>query len=79
MNKWLITVTVMFPTLIEIMDMTAVNVALGHINGSLSAGIDESTWTITSYLVSNAVIIPLSGWLSRFWKKKSHHFHNYLL
>lgn len=70
MNKWLITVTVMLPTLIEIMDMTAVNVALGHIRGSLSAGIDESTWAITSYLVSNAVIIPLSGWLSRFFGRK---------
>jgi len=72
MNKWLITVTVMLPTLIEIMDMTAVNVALGHIRGSLSAGIDESTWTITSYLVSNAVIIPLSGWLSRFFGRKKY-------
>ncbi|NWF52341.1 MAG: DHA2 family efflux MFS transporter permease subunit [Nitrospirae bacterium] len=72
MNKWLITVTVMLPTLIEIMDMTAVNVALGHIRGSLSAGIDESTWAITSYLVSNAVIIPLSGWLSRFFGRKKY-------
>ena len=70
MNKWLITVTVMLPTLIEIMDMTAVNVALGHIRGSLSAGIDESTWAITSYLVSNAIIIPLSGWLSRIFGRK---------
>ena len=70
MNKWLITVTVMLPTLIEIMDMTAVNVALGHIRGNLSAGIDESTWAITSYLVSNAIIIPLSGWLSRFFGRK---------
>jgi DHA2 family multidrug resistance protein len=70
MNKWLITITVMLPTLIEIMDMTAVNVALGHIRGSLSAGIDESTWAITSYLVSNAVIIPLSGWLSRIFGRK---------
>ncbi len=60
----------MLPTLIEIMDMTAVNVALGHIRGSLSAGIDESTWAITSYLVSNAIIIPLSGWLSRIFGRK---------
>jgi len=69
-NKWIVTVTVMLPTLIEIMDMTAVNVALGHIRGSLSAGIDESTWVITSYLVSNAIIIPLSGWLSRYFGRK---------
>jgi DHA2 family multidrug resistance protein len=72
MNKWLITVTVMLPTLIEIMDMTAVNVALGHIRGSLSAGIDESTWAITSYLVSNEIIIHLSGWLSRFFGRKKY-------
>jgi len=60
----------MLPTLIEIMDMTSVNVSLGHIRGSLSAGIDESTWVITSYLVSNAIIIPISGWLSRFFGRK---------
>ena len=55
MNKWIITLTVMLPTLIEIVDTSVVNVALDHIRGSLSAGIDESTWTITSYLVSNAM------------------------
>lgn len=70
MNKWLITLTVMLPTLIEIVDTSVVNVSLDHIRGSLSAGIDESTWTITSYLVSNAIIIPLTGWLSRFFGRK---------
>ena len=62
--------TVMLPTLIEIIDTSVVNVALDHIRGSLSAGIDESTWTITSYLVSNAIIIPMTGWLSRFFGRK---------
>ncbi len=70
MNKWLVAVTVMLPTLIEIVDMSIVNVSLGHIRGSLSAGIDESTWVITSYLVANAIIIPISGWLSRFFGRK---------
>jgi DHA2 family multidrug resistance protein len=70
MNKWLIALTVMLPTLIEIVDISIVNVALDHIRGSLSAGIDESTWTITSYLVSNAVVIPMTGWLSRFFGRK---------
>ncbi len=65
MNKWLITLTVMLPTLIEIIDTSVVNVSLDHIRGSLSAGIEESTWTITSYLVSNAIIIPMTGWISR--------------
>src|SRR4030042_655633 len=70
MNKWLVAVTVMLPTLIEIVDMSIVNVSLGNIRGSLSAGIDESTWVITSYLVANAIIIPISGWLSRFFGRK---------
>jgi DHA2 family multidrug resistance protein len=65
-NKWIIALTVMLPTLIEIIDTSVVNVSLDHIRGSLSAGIDESTWVITSYLVSNAIIIPITGWLSRF-------------
>ncbi len=60
----------MLPTLIEIIDTSVVNVALDHIRGSLSAGIDESTWTITSYLVSNAIIIPMTGWLSRLFGRK---------
>ncbi len=70
MNKWLITLTVMLPTLIEIIDTSVVNVSLDHIRGSLSAGIDESTWTITSYLVSNAIIIPMTGWLSKLFGRK---------
>ena len=70
MNKWIVALTVMLPTLIEIVDTSVVNVALGHIRGSLSAGIDESTWTITSYLVSNAIIIPITGWLSRMFGRK---------
>ncbi len=60
----------MLPTLIEIIDTSVVNVSLDHIRGSLSAGIDESTWTITSYLVSNAIIIPMTGWLSRLFGRK---------
>lgn len=70
MNKWIVAITVMLPTLIEIVDTSVVNVALDHIRGSLSAGIDESTWTITSYLVSNAIIIPMTGWLSRLIGRK---------
>ena len=70
MNKWIISITVMLPTLIEIIDTSVVNVSLDHIRGSLSAGIDESTWTITSYLVSNAIIIPITGWLSRLFGRK---------
>jgi DHA2 family multidrug resistance protein len=70
MNKWLVALTVMLPTLIEIIDTSVVNVSLDHIRGSLSASIDEATWTITSYLVSNAIIIPMTGWLSRLFGRK---------
>jgi DHA2 family multidrug resistance protein len=71
-SRGLIAFTVMLPTLIEIIDTSIVNVSLNHIRGSLSAGIDESTWTITAYLVSNAVIIPMAGWLSRLIGRKNY-------
>ncbi len=60
----------MVPTLIEILDTSVANVALPHIQGSLSAGQDEITWVLTSYLVSNAVVIPMSGWLARAMGRK---------
>ena len=69
-NKWIIALSVVLPTLLEVIDTSVVNVSLGHIRGSLSAGLDESTWTITAYLVSNAIIIPLTGWLSRLFGRK---------
>jgi DHA2 family multidrug resistance protein len=70
MNRWIVAITVMLPTLIVIVDTSVVNVSLDHIRGSLSAGIDESTWTITSYLASNAIIIPMTGWLSKLFGRK---------
>ena len=70
-NKWFITLAVMLPTLIEILDTSVANVALPHIQGSLSAGQDEVTWVLTSYLVSNAVVIPMSGWLARLIGQKN--------
>jgi DHA2 family multidrug resistance protein len=72
MSRGLVALTVMLPTLIEIIDTSVVNVSLNHIRGSLSAGIDESTWTITAYLVSNAIIIPMAGWLSRLIGRKNY-------
>jgi DHA2 family multidrug resistance protein len=72
MSRGLIALTVMLPTLIEIIDTSVVNVSLNHIRGALSAGIDESTWTITAYLVSNAIIIPMAGWLSRLIGRKNY-------
>jgi DHA2 family multidrug resistance protein len=69
-NKWLITLTVMLPTLMEIIDTSVANVALPHMQGSLNAGTDEVTWVLTSYLVSNAVVLPMTGWLARTFGRK---------
>src|SRR5918911_4253859 len=70
-NPWLIAVSVMFATFMEVRDTTVVNVSLPHIAGSLSASIDEATWALTSYLVANAIILPMTGWLaSRFGRKR---------
>jgi MFS transporter, DHA2 family, multidrug resistance protein len=63
-NPWVIAVTVTLATFMEVLDTSIANVALPHISGNLSASADESTWVLTSYLVSNAVVLPLSGWLS---------------
>lgn len=63
-NPWIIALTVTLATFMEVLDTSVANVALPHIAGSLSAGQDESTWVLTSYLVSNAIILPMSGWLS---------------
>src|SRR5512142_1851173 len=71
-SRALIAFTVMLPTLIEIIDTSVVNVSLNHIRGSLSAGIDEATWTITAYLVSNAIVIPMAGWLARLVGRKNY-------
>jgi MFS transporter, DHA2 family, multidrug resistance protein len=70
-NPWLIAVAVMSSTFMEVLDTTVVNVSLPHIAGNLSATVDEATWTLTSYLVANAIILPMTGWLaSRFGRKR---------
>jgi len=69
-NKWLITIAVMAGTFMEIIDTTVVNVALPHMAGSLAAGVDEATWVLTSYLISNAVVLPITGWLSALFGRK---------
>jgi DHA2 family multidrug resistance protein len=70
-NPWIIAISVMFATFMEVLDTTVVNVSLPHIAGSLSATIEEATWALTSYLVANAIILPMTGWLaSRFGRKR---------
>src|SRR5947209_20354635 len=63
-NPYLIAFVVSIATFMEVLDTTIANVALRHIAGSLAVGIDESTYIITSYLVANAIVLSISGWLS---------------
>lgn len=69
-NLWLIALTVTLATFMEVLDTSVANVALPHIAGGLAAGQDESSWVLTSYLVSNAIVLPLSGWLSSIFGRK---------
>jgi DHA2 family multidrug resistance protein len=69
-RKWTITASVMLVTVMQVLDVTVTNVALPHIQGSLSAGVDEVSWVLTSYLAANAVILPATGWLSGVFGRK---------
>src|ERR1051326_6678744 len=70
-TKWLIAVSVMLGTTLEGLDTSIVNVSLPHMQGSFSASIDEIAWVLTSYLVANGVMIPMTGWISsRFGRKR---------
>jgi DHA2 family multidrug resistance protein len=69
-NPWLIALTVTLATFMEILDTSIANVSLRHIAGNLSASYEESTWVLTSYLVSNAIILPISAWLSTIIGRK---------
>jgi DHA2 family multidrug resistance protein len=69
-NPWLIAAAVIVPTFMEVLDTTIVSVSLPHIAGSLSAATSEVTWVQTSYLISNAIVLPASAWLSSFFGRK---------
>src|SRR5271157_4039616 len=69
-NPWIVATAVMFATFMEVLDTTVVNVSLPHIAGSLSASVEEATWVLTSYLVANAIILPMTGWLANYFGRK---------
>jgi len=69
-NPWVVTFSVMLATFMEILDTTVVNVSIPHIAGNLDATVEEGTWVVTSYLVSNAIILPMSGWLANHFGRK---------
>ena len=69
-NPWLIAIAVMAATFMEILDTSVANVSLPHIAGNLSVTTEESTWVLTSYLVSNAIVLPITGWLGIYFGRK---------
>src|ERR1700753_40646 len=69
-NPWVIAITVTMATFMEVLDSSIANVALPHIAGSLGSSSEESTWVLTSYLVSSAIVLPMSGWLSNVIGRK---------
>ncbi len=70
-HKWLIAIAVMLGTTLEVLDTSIINVALPHMQGTFSASVDEIAWVLTSYLVANGVMIPMTGWISsRFGRKR---------
>src|ERR1041384_1939158 len=75
-NPWLIAFVVSMATFMEILDTSIANVSLPHIAGNLSASQDESTWVITSYLMANAIVLPISGWLSNRIGRKRYYMRS---
>jgi len=72
-SPWLIAITVTLATFMELLDTAIANVSLPHIAGGLATSYDEATWVLTSYLVANAVVLPLSAWLSRVFGRKNYY------
>lgn len=71
-NPWLVAIAVIVPTFMEVLDTTIANVALRYIAGGLSAAVTDSEWVITSYLAANAVVLPISGWLSAYLGRRNY-------
>ena len=69
-NPWVVALTVTLATFMEVLDSSIANVSLPHIAGSLGATYEEATWVLTSYLVSAAIVLPVSGWLSTVFGRK---------
>ena len=69
-HRWAITVAVMLVTVMQIIDTSVTNVVLPHLQGSLSAGVEEVAWVVTSYLAANAIVIPATGWLSALFGRR---------
>jgi len=69
-NRWLVALAVLVSSIMELVDTSAVNVSLPYIAGNLSASVHEATWVLTSYLIANAIVLPISGWLASYFGRK---------
>src|SRR5215469_10523782 len=72
-NPWVVAMTVTLATFMELLDTSIANVSLPHIAGGLGRSYDEVTWILTTYLVANAVVLPMSAWLSRVFGRKNYY------
>ena len=70
LRRAIVAITTMMATFLVILDVTIANVALDHMRGTLSAGVDEITWVLTSFLVANAISLPITGWLTDLLGRK---------
>src|ERR1019366_7731145 len=69
-HRWIVAIAVMSSAVMEVLDTSVVNVSLPHIAGSLSSTVEEATWVLTSYIVANAIILPMTGWLANYWGRR---------
>ena len=69
-SRWIVAIAVMSSAIMEVLDTSVVNVSLPHIAGSLSSSIEEATWVLTSYIVANAIVLPVTGWLANYIGRK---------
>src|SRR6516165_3718232 len=69
-RKWIVAISVILCAILEVLDTSIVNVALPHMQGSFSAGVDEVTWIVTTYLVAAGMMIPATGWIAGRWGRK---------
>jgi len=78
-RKWIITITVIMASLLELIDTTIVNVSLPQIQGNLGATLEDVAWVTTGYAVANVIILPMSGWLGSFFGRKNYYMGSILL
>src|SRR5438552_1034557 len=78
-KKWLIALTVILASLIELIDTSIVNVALPQMMGNLGATLDEIAWVVTSYVVANVIVVPMTAWLSAFFGRRNYFLASILI